>query len=153
MLTQRSRVNVNVMLKGSRAALQDDASIDSRGEMEMFVGRLRQLCVHMRLKNICPLFTTTMYTDTFCHLPGAARDVVKHISSFPFAGAAMLSPQLRKQGLFWELNPGPLAPEARIIPLDQTASCVLHDIIIFPRRLTYAGHTQFNISTACSLIS
>ena len=24
-------------------------------------------------------------------------------------------------GLFWELNPGPLAPEARIIPLDQTA--------------------------------
>ena len=27
-----------------------------------------------------------------------------------------------RQGLFWELNPGPLAPEARIIPLDQTAS-------------------------------
>ena len=25
-------------------------------------------------------------------------------------------------GLFWELNPGPLAPEARIMPLDQTAS-------------------------------
>ena len=24
-------------------------------------------------------------------------------------------------GLFWELNPGPLAPEARIIPLDQQA--------------------------------
>ena len=24
-------------------------------------------------------------------------------------------------GLFWELNPGPLAPEARIMPLDQTA--------------------------------
>ena len=26
-------------------------------------------------------------------------------------------------GLFRELNPGPLAPEARIIPLDQTARC------------------------------
>ena len=25
-------------------------------------------------------------------------------------------------GLFWELNPGSLAPEARIIPLDQTAN-------------------------------
>jgi hypothetical protein len=25
------------------------------------------------------------------------------------------------KGLFRELNPGPLAPEARIIPLDQTA--------------------------------
>ena len=25
------------------------------------------------------------------------------------------------KGLFWELNPGPLAPEARIMPLDQTA--------------------------------
>ena len=28
----------------------------------------------------------------------------------------------RRKGLFWELNPGPLAPEARIIPLDQTAN-------------------------------
>ena len=28
----------------------------------------------------------------------------------------------RRQGLFWELNPGPLAPEARIMPLDQTAN-------------------------------
>ena len=26
------------------------------------------------------------------------------------------------EGLFWELNPGPLAPEARIMPLDQTAN-------------------------------
>ena len=31
---------------------------------------------------------------------------------------------LRIQGLFWELNPGPLAPEARIMPLDQTANCI-----------------------------
>ena len=28
-------------------------------------------------------------------------------------------------GLFWELNPGPLAPKARIIPLDQTAQTQL----------------------------
>ena len=27
------------------------------------------------------------------------------------------------KGLFWELNPGPLAPWARIMPLEQTASC------------------------------
>ena len=27
------------------------------------------------------------------------------------------------KGLLRELNPGPLAPEARIIPLDQAASC------------------------------
>ena len=26
------------------------------------------------------------------------------------------------KGLFWELSPGPLTPEARIMPLDQTAS-------------------------------
>ena len=25
------------------------------------------------------------------------------------------------KGLLWELNPGPLAPEARIMPLDQAA--------------------------------
>ena len=28
----------------------------------------------------------------------------------------------RGKGLFWELNPGPLAPKARIMPLDQTAN-------------------------------
>ena len=41
------------------------------------------------------------------------------------------------QGLFWELNPGPLAPEARIMPLDQTAmiSCV-------------AGHQRTNVLSA-----
>ena len=27
----------------------------------------------------------------------------------------------QKSGLVWESNPGPLAPEARIIPLDQQA--------------------------------
>jgi len=27
------------------------------------------------------------------------------------------------EGLFWELSPGPLTPEARIMPLDQTANC------------------------------
>ena len=31
-----------------------------------------------------------------------------------------------KLGLFRELNPGPPAPEAGIIPLDQTAKCVTH---------------------------
>jgi hypothetical protein len=29
---------------------------------------------------------------------------------------------IKNKGLFWELNPGPLAPEARIMPLDQTAN-------------------------------
>ena len=31
-------------------------------------------------------------------------------------------PQHASAGLFWELNPGLLAPEARIISLDQTAN-------------------------------
>ena len=35
---------------------------------------------------------------------------------------AMMTP-----GLFRELSPQPLAPEARIMPLDQTASCK-HDL-------------------------
>ena len=35
--------------------------------------------------------------------------------------AAALSAQ-SSTGLFWELSPGPLAPEARIMPLDQTAN-------------------------------
>ena len=35
--------------------------------------------------------------------------------------AAASSLESRRKGLFWELNPGPLAPEARIMPLDQTA--------------------------------
>ena len=29
--------------------------------------------------------------------------------------------KIKKLGPIWELNPGPLAPEARIIPLDQLA--------------------------------
>ena len=29
--------------------------------------------------------------------------------------------QVAGKGLLWELNPGPLAPDARIMPLDQTA--------------------------------
>ena len=40
--------------------------------------------------------------------------------------APMSVPRLNcatSKGLFRELNPGPLAPEARIMPLDQTASC------------------------------
>ena len=32
-------------------------------------------------------------------------------------------------GLFRELNPGPPAPEAGIIPLDQTANCVAHTLL------------------------
>ena len=34
-----------------------------------------------------------------------------------------------KIGLFRELNPGPPAPEAGIIPLDQTAKCVTHTLL------------------------
>ncbi len=38
----------------------------------------------------------------------------------------------RKGGLVRELNPGPLAPEARIIPLDQRASQYLQCPFVFP---------------------
>ena len=34
--------------------------------------------------------------------------------------------KMPKVGLIRELNPGPLAPEARIIPLDQRANDLLH---------------------------
>ena len=42
------------------------------------------------------------------------------VSGRSFVG--FCSRRSKQQGLFWELNPGPLAPEARIIPLDQTAN-------------------------------
>ena len=42
----------------------------------------------------------------------------------PFAGKLFRfgAQGVDSKGLFWELNPGPLAPGARIIPLDQTAN-------------------------------
>ena len=45
------------------------------------------------------------------------------------------------KGLFWELNPGPLAPEARIIPLDQTAnvSGILSQASMGIQRPTWGG--------------
>jgi hypothetical protein len=42
-------------------------------------------------------------------------------------------------GLLRELNPGPLAPEARIMPLDQAASCLL------------LGSPRNSLSFACDL--
>ena len=42
------------------------------------------------------------------------------VSGRSFVG--FCSRRSKQQGLFWELNPGPLAPEARIIPPDQTAN-------------------------------
>ena len=38
------------------------------------------------------------------------------------ADVAELCAHSHTKGLFWELSPGTLAPEARIMPLDQTAS-------------------------------
>ena len=43
----------------------------------------------------------------------------QNMRAFPQRGYS-----LRTKGLLRELNPGPLAPEARIIPLDQAASCI-----------------------------
>ena len=51
--------------------------------------------------------------------------VVAHPQSRDLAAEAKCKPPRVArvgQGLFRELNPGPLAPEARIIPLDQTAT-------------------------------
>ena len=36
-----------------------------------------------------------------------------------------------RKGLLWELNPGPLAPEARIIPLDQAASGITMSAVFY----------------------
>ena len=41
----------------------------------------------------------------------------------------------QNSGLVWESNPGPLAPEARIIPLDQQA--MLHTAAMV---MAYTGH-------------
>ena len=50
------------------------------------------------------------------------------------------SGQVLGKGLFWELDPGFLAPEARIIPLDQTA-CVVYVFLPSPWNLlgAYSG--------------
>ena len=49
-----------------------------------------------------------------------------HLASTPIPNPSKLivrsSSKVVAKGLLWELNPGPLAPEARIIPLDQAAS-------------------------------
>ena len=60
-----------------------------------------------------------------------------HAKCSEIQGHRLASPGL--PGLFWELNPGPLAPEARIMPLDQTAgnarfSAHAHQVMHAPRR-------------------
>ena len=44
------------------------------------------------------------------------------------SGSVCQGSRQMKPGLLWELNPGPLAPKARIIPLDQAASCRCEDL-------------------------
>ena len=60
-------------------------------------------------------------------LTTASVDLYSWVSCDPASMAANTiaanSLGFRTKGLLWELNPGPLAPEARIIPLDQAASC------------------------------
>jgi hypothetical protein len=46
----------------------------------------------------------------------------------------MMQSQKKTIGLFRELNPGPLAPEARIIPLDQTADTTEYTLSIWQLR-------------------
>ena len=46
----------------------------------------------------------------------------------------MLCQQLKWTGLVRDLNPGPLAPEARIIPLDQRAN-MLQVCLVFQQIL------------------
>ena len=41
------------------------------------------------------------------------------------AGFSLRMNTSSNEGLFWELNPGPLAPKARIMPLDQTANNII----------------------------
>ena len=58
------------------------------------------------------------------YIASLGRDVVfeKTTSKSSRPGLARRHGTRQAKGLFWELNPGPLAPEARIMPLDQTAS-------------------------------
>ncbi len=49
-----------------------------------------------------------------------------------------------QKGLLRELNPGPLAPEARIIPLDQAADACIQGVVVTADRGGFraAGHSQ-----------
>ena len=49
-----------------------------------------------------------------------------------------------QKGLLRELNPGPLAPEARIIPLDQAADACIQGVAVTADRGGFraAGHSQ-----------
>ena len=52
-------------------------------------------------------------------------------------------------GLDRELNPGPLAPEARIIPLDHQAICEVrnaHFFLISPLGLSLSFHLSFSLA-------
>ena len=53
---------------------------------------------------------------------GALRDSPTVLGSDHAEHSQRHPASCRKNGLFRELNPGPLAPEARIMPLDQTAN-------------------------------
>ena len=50
------------------------------------------------------------------------QERAKQIENKCTAGKESIENMFFAEGLFRELNPGPLAPEARIMPLDQTAS-------------------------------
>lgn len=64
----------------------------------------------------------TLAAAPYCHQVCSSQDAVGPGSSIGFFGGVDTGLQGQHQGLFWELNPGPPAPEAGIMPLDQTAS-------------------------------
>ena len=57
------------------------------------------------------------------------------------------------QGLFRELNPGPPAPEAGIILLDQTASCLIFFFCILTKRTAPAKYVPVVIQRTLGLVS
>ena len=61
------------------------------------------------------------WPDLMIFLMATTRLVVFLFDTLEDNTTSVTTKRLHMQGLFWELNPGPLAPWARIIPLDQTA--------------------------------
>ena len=54
---------------------------------------------------------------------------VLHMNLLSYKGEHLIM-SLKGAGLVRDLNPGPLAPKARIIPLDQQATCNIKQMVI-----------------------
>ena len=77
-----------------------------------------------------------------CQCKTCARVPVYDVRTHGAESGKGRAPKSFGAGLFRELNPGPLAPEARIIPLDQTANCPGRTTRSWPRSARCAAASR-----------